>query len=116
MLTKNDLTEIAKLLKPLEDKIDARFGKVEERLDKLGLRLDKIEARMEELEEELKDVKEDTASSIFQVRVEIKEVEQRIKRSVRESQNVVIDFFDKEFNKIKKRVDRIEDHLKLPSA
>lgn len=103
---KSDLSEIAKLIKPLEDKIEMQLGKVEERLNRL-------EAKMEDLEEEVKDIKEELTSTTFKIRVELKEEARRIKRSVTESQNVVIDFFDKELKRTNERIDRIEDHLKL---
>lgn len=91
MLTKDDLKEISKLLKPLEQRIT-------------------------DLEIKVDESKNDLEISIFHLKAEVKEEFRQVKRQIKkieDNQNIIIRHFVKEYQDLRKRVDHIEEKLPL---
>lgn len=93
----------------------------EEMEDLLDKKLKPIVEKINDLEDTVKDKTADLYTSVFTLRAELSNLERKMLRrftEVRESQNIIIGFFEKEQRSIEsktnERLDRIEDHLKLP--
>lgn len=98
---------------------DQKQGEVIKLLKSLGEKID-------DLNNIVKDKTDDLYGQLFTLRTGLKELEKKMLRrftEVRESQNIVIRFFDdekmkftKEYERTKRRLSQIENYLKLPTA
>ena len=92
MLTKQDLSEIKNLLKPINDKLiehDAQFKKIDVKFEQIDKKFDKIDTQFKTVNKKLNKIQKDLDGTI--------------------------DFFDDYRVKHEMRFDRIESHLSLPT-
>lgn len=74
--------------------------------------------KITDLEDKLDNTNEDITESSFRIRAEIQQEMKSVKRNLREirqNQKLFYNFLDENLQQTRKKVDRIEDVLKLPS-
>lgn len=72
-----------------------------------------IQNDLRDLEHEVRSTNADLQENYQKLEKRLKKIERNIEL-IKKSQNEVIDFFDKEGNMIRKRLDRVEETLELP--
>jgi len=113
MLTKQDLDSIRGVVRD-----EARVV-IKEELRPIKKELQDIKDRNEDLEIKLDEKVSELSMEIFRLRAEFKEEIRNIKRSLNKMykhQETIIKFFNEEAILIKKRIDRIETKINLPSS
>jgi len=106
VLTKQDLSEIKNLLKPINDKLiehDAQFKKIDVKFEQIDKNFKKIDVKFEQI-----DKKFDKIDTQF------KTVNKKLNK-IQKDLDGTIDFFDDYRVKHEMRFDRIESHLSLPT-
>ncbi len=94
MLTKDDLSLIAKLLDSrLEVKLESKFN-----------------SKLKSIKGDISNIK----SNITNIKSDITNIKSDI-TNIRRDQKTIVTFFDKEYLNLRERIERIETHLGLPA-
>lgn len=104
MLTKTDLQLIKEAIRDELKPFKKEFQDVKEKVEDLEIKLDESTS--------------DINLSIFQIRAELKEEAKHIKRRLNElynSQETIIKFFNEDYLKLSKRIDKVEKILSITS-
>ena len=110
MLTQQDLEAIGNLI---DKKLDEKF---EKELKPIKAELKSLRADMNELKRDVHQLKVDVnqlKTDVHELKIDVKHLK-RESRNLRMDLNLVVKFFDNDITGIRKRVDRLEDYLRLP--
>ena len=95
MLTQRDLEQIGIVV---DNKIAARIAPLEKNLDAIDARLGGMDVRFDNVDARLGGIEKS---------------QKRHARDIKQKLNMIIDYFEKEWVKLQKRIDSIETHLRI---
>ena len=108
----NEKEELVTALKeafvPLFERIEERFDGVDERLDKIETRLDKVETRLDKVESNVAELRGNIAATNMIIENKVYPAIQEIK--------IIYSGYAQETKKLRKRVEKCEDHVKENNA
>ncbi len=109
MLTKSDLEQIGEVV---DKKVAARTTPLEKGLDNVNKRLDGMDTRFDHVDKRLSGI--DTRFDHVDKRLSgIEKLQKRHSRDIKQKLNMIIDYFEKEWVRVQKRIDQIQSHLRI---